>query len=89
MTDSENLAIENSSHTLDLRGLRCPIPAIRALKFLKSNIVTTKLNILVTDSSALQDIPFVLSDLGWASHIVEELAGSAQPTWRLHFPARN
>jgi TusA-related sulfurtransferase len=89
MTDSKNLAIENLSHTLDLRGLRCPLPALRALKFLQSNIVITSLNILVTDSSALQDIPSALSNLGWALCLAEKIDGGAQPSWRLHFAARN
>jgi TusA-related sulfurtransferase len=87
MTDSNNHAIENSSHTLDLRGLRCPIVAIRALKFLKSNSLTTQLNILVTDSSTLQDIPRAILGLGWTAPVIEELVDSVQPTWRLHFAA--
>jgi TusA-related sulfurtransferase len=89
MTCSKNLAIENLSHTLDLRGLRCPLPAIKALKYLKSDIAITSLNILVTDRSAVEDVPLALSGLGWASPIVEKLDNSVLPTWRLYFAARN
>jgi TusA-related sulfurtransferase len=89
MTDSENLAIENSTATLDLRGLRCPIPAIRAQRYIQENMTIRQFIILLTDRSALKDIPNAISSSGWTVVKVEETTVMATLVWRLHLAARH
>ncbi|MFO1128033.1 MAG: sulfurtransferase TusA family protein [Rhodospirillales bacterium] len=43
------------SHTLDARGLACPLPVLRANKWLRSLDAGDELVILVTDPSAPAD----------------------------------
>lgn len=89
MTDSKNLAIENSTTALDLRGLRCPIPAIRARRYVQENLHISQFIILLTDRSALEDIPAAISDMSWDVEKVEETATNAALVWRLHLAARH
>lgn len=89
MTDSKNLAIENSIAVLDLRGLRCPIPAIRTRRYISENSTIRQFFILLTDHSALQDIPAAISDMSWNIKKVEEMSANTTSIWRLHLTARH
>ncbi len=89
MTDFENLAIENSIALLDLRGLSCPIPAIRVRRYVQSNSVISQFIILLTDRAALLDIPAAISDLSWDIEKVEETSANTVLFWRLHLAARH
>lgn len=51
--------------TLDLRGLRCPLPVLRLRKLTESMPTNTIVNVLVTDPAALQDIPAYAEERGW------------------------
>lgn len=44
-----------TSHTLDARGLACPLPVLRANKRLRALAVGDELRVLVTDPSAPAD----------------------------------
>ena len=55
--------------TLDLRGLKCPMPVLRTRRALRSMAVGEQLLVLSTDPLATIDIPHFLSedghDLDW------------------------
>ena len=42
--------------TLDLRGLRCPLPVLKTRKAVKALAPGTEVKILVTDASAPEDM---------------------------------
>ena len=45
----------SSSTTLDVRGLKCPLPVLRANKAMKSRAAGDVLEVLATDPAAPQD----------------------------------
>ena len=47
--------MKNNSHELDLIGLKCPLPVLRANKKLKEFSKNAVVNILVDDPSATED----------------------------------
>ncbi|MDB5658096.1 MAG: response regulator SirA [Cypionkella sp.] len=50
--------------TLDVQGMLCPLPVIRAKKSLKSLNVGETLLVITTDPVALIDIPHMCTQLG-------------------------
>ena len=52
-----NASKEIDQTTLDLRGLKCPLPAIRTQKALQSMTVDQTVLILTTDPLAMIDVP--------------------------------
>ncbi len=50
--------------TLDLRGLKCPLPALRTRKALKSATAGDLLIVECTDPMARIDIPHLLRETG-------------------------
>lgn len=50
--------------TLDLRGLRCPLPLLRLKQALHQQPSASALTVLTTDSGALRDIPAFLRQSG-------------------------
>jgi tRNA 2-thiouridine synthesizing protein A len=50
-----DLGIFMSVTTLDTKGLRCPLPVLRARKSMKSVAVGEVLEVLATDPDSLQD----------------------------------
>lgn len=44
-----------TNQTLDVKGLRCPLPVLRAKKSLKSLVAGDVLEVLATDPSSVQD----------------------------------
>jgi tRNA 2-thiouridine synthesizing protein A len=49
---------------LDLKGLKCPLPALKARKALKSVAVGGTLQVLCTDPMAAIDIPNLIRETG-------------------------
>lgn len=50
--------------TLDLKGLKCPLPALRLRKALEIIPKGTRLYVTVTDPMAVIDIPHALNETG-------------------------
>lgn len=50
--------------TLDLKGLKCPLPALKARKALKSLPPGGELEVLCTDPMAAIDIPNLIRETG-------------------------
>jgi tRNA 2-thiouridine synthesizing protein A len=53
-----------SSRTLDLCGLKCPLPVLRTRKALAGLSVGERLTVLATDPLATIDIPNLVRELG-------------------------
>ncbi len=68
---------------LDLRGLRCPLPVLKARKALKAMAPGTRVTILVTDPSALADFQDFCHVTGHTWQGVEPLANHSVLTLRL------
>ena len=49
---------------LDLAGLKCPLPALKTAKFLKSLAAGTTVTVRCTDPMAVIDIPALLNETG-------------------------
>ncbi|MFG1349523.1 sulfurtransferase TusA family protein [Xanthobacter autotrophicus] len=49
---------------LDLRGLKCPLPALRTRKALKDAAAGTRLVVTCTDPMAVIDIPHLAQETG-------------------------
>ena len=56
---------------LDLSGLKCPLPALRTRKALKSLIPGDRLEVRCTDPLAVIDIPHLVGTTGDLLEIVE------------------
>ncbi len=56
--------------TLDLKGLKCPLPALRVRKALANAEKGTRLYVTVTDPMAVIDIPHALNETG--DRLIEE-----------------
>lgn len=69
--------------TLDLRGLRCPIPVLKARKAFKALEPGTVVTILVTDPSAPNDFQDLCSVTGHDWQGMEALADHSRLTLRL------
>ena len=54
--------------TLDLRGLKCPLPALLAKKALAHLAPGTSLTVLADDPMSVVDIPHMCHDEGHAVH---------------------
>jgi tRNA 2-thiouridine synthesizing protein A len=54
--------------TLDLRGLKCPLPALLAKKALAHLAPGTTLTVLADDPMSVVDIPHMCHDEGHAVH---------------------
>jgi tRNA 2-thiouridine synthesizing protein A len=50
--------------TLDLKGLKCPLPALKTRKALKSAQPGTELEVLCTDPMSAIDIPALVNETG-------------------------
>lgn len=55
---------------LDLKGLKCPLPALRLRKALAQTAKGTRLYVTVTDPMAVIDIPHALNETG--DRLIEE-----------------
>lgn len=51
-------------HTLDLRGLKCPLPAIKTQKALQAMQVNETISIFTTDPLAMIDVPHAVLQSG-------------------------
>jgi tRNA 2-thiouridine synthesizing protein A len=59
-----------NAHLLDLKGLKCPLPALRLRKALAGVPKGTRLYVTVTDPMAVIDIPHALNETG--DRLIEE-----------------
>ena len=50
--------------TLDLKGLKCPLPALKARKALKGMAPGTEVQVLCTDPMSAIDIPNLVRETG-------------------------
>lgn len=64
----------SEARTLDLRGLRCPLPVLRARKVLKGMEPGDALVVMTTDPLAGLDIPAFLAEDGHKLVSVERTA---------------
>lgn len=69
--------------TLDFRGLRCPLPVLKARKAVKAMAAGTQVAILVTDPSAPQDFQDFCNLTGHEWGGMEALADHTRLTLRL------
>lgn len=56
--------MSTADHTLDLMGLKCPLPALKTAKFLKSLPQGQRVRVLCSDPMAVIDIPALLQETG-------------------------
>ena len=70
------------SQSLDLRGLKCPLPVLRTRKALESLAPGAELTVLCTDPMAALDIPHMVQENG------HELVSQAQEGDVLMFVVR-
>lgn len=68
--------------TLDLAGLKCPLPALKTAKALKALAPGARLRVICTDPLAVIDIPALLSETG------DELVGQNAIAGRMTFEIR-
>lgn len=64
--------------TLDLRGLRCPLPLLRLKQALHLRTTSEPLCVLTTDAGALRDIPAFLRQAGHQLDAVSTEAGETR-----------
>lgn len=57
--------------TLDLAGLKCPLPALRTRKALKKLTAGDRLEVLCTDPLSVIDIPNLIRETGDTVEITE------------------
>jgi tRNA 2-thiouridine synthesizing protein A len=57
--------------TLDLSGLRCPLPALKTRKALKSLAPGDRLEVRCTDPLAVIDIPHLVGETGDRLEMIE------------------
>ncbi len=69
--------------TLDLRGLRCPLPVLKARKAVKAMAAGTEVTVLVTDPSAPDDFQDFCTITGHEWLGVEALDDHTRLTLRL------
>jgi tRNA 2-thiouridine synthesizing protein A len=83
MANSTEKSIDLKVDVIDLRGLRCPLPAIRIRKILATAAPSALYDIWVTDISAVHDIPLAVSDMGWKCLSTQAAIDSTHPVWTL------
>lgn len=66
---------ENTLQVLDLRGLKCPMPVLKANKVMKSLSSETQLWLETTDPLAVIDIPTFCNENGHKLLETQELDG--------------
>lgn len=54
----------STQRLLDLKGLKCPLPALKTAKFLKSLAAGEEVVVLCTDPMAVIDIPALINETG-------------------------
>ncbi|MEM1396941.1 MAG: sulfurtransferase TusA family protein [Pseudomonadota bacterium] len=67
--DTDDGSGDAITRTLDARGLRCPMPVIKAEAALRKIAPGSRLNIIVDDPVAVVDIPHFCAEAG---HMVEK-----------------
>lgn len=72
----------SESHTLDAKGLKCPLPVLRARKAMKQVPVGGILEVEATDPSAVQDFEAFCETTG------HELLDSSEAEGTYHFSIR-
>lgn len=65
--------MNNDVHALDLRGLKCPLPALKTAKALRGLAPGAHLSVECTDPLAVIDIPNLLHETG--DILIEQSAG--------------
>lgn len=75
---SEDIIVQS----LDLSGLKCPLPALKTRKALKGVAAGARLEVICTDPLAALDIPNLLRETG------DSLESSAREGERLTFVIR-
>jgi len=61
---------------LDARGLRCPLPVLKARKRLKSMEAGTQLKVIADDPAAVIDVPHFCNEQGHRLESQEEADGA-------------
>ena len=74
--------MSHSNHTLDARGLNCPLPILRAKKAINTMQAGETLEITATDPGSVKDLDAFCSQTG------HELLSSDQADGEFHFRIR-
>ena len=74
--------MSHSNHTLDARGLNCPLPILRAKKAINAMQAGETLEITATDPGSVKDLDAFCSQTG------HELLSSDQADGEFHFRIR-
>ncbi|WGF88194.1 sulfurtransferase TusA family protein [Marinivivus vitaminiproducens] len=64
-----------TAHTLDARGLSCPLPVLRAQRALRALPAGATLTVLATDPASARDMPAYCEAAGHALLASEEEGG--------------
>lgn len=56
--------MNDAGHVLDLIGLKCPLPALKTAKFLKSLPAGQQVTVRCSDPMAVIDIPALIQETG-------------------------
>ncbi len=67
--------MSGDSITVDVMGLRCPIPVHRARKAIQGNPQGTTIRLSGDDPESLHDIPTLLKRLGLDPPVITEIDG--------------
>jgi tRNA 2-thiouridine synthesizing protein A len=70
--------VTSSEATLDLRGLKCPLPALFARRVLERAKPATTLEVLTDDPMAIVDVPHMCRQEGFEVLVEEKTAGGAR-----------
>ncbi len=69
---NDDAALADTSTSLDLRGLKCPLPALRTRKALRGLADGDRLEVSCTDPLSVIDIPHLLRQTGDALDGMDE-----------------
>lgn len=74
--------MQATDHVLDLAGLKCPLPALKTAKFLKSVAAGQSVAVICTDPMSVLDIPNLVRETG------DILENQTEVDGRYHFSIR-
>ena len=73
-----NAATDKARETLDLRGLKCPLPALFAKRALERADAGAEVNLLADDPMAKIDVPHMCRQEGYEVVSQDETASGSQ-----------
>ncbi len=86
MAEDRRAALVGDEVVLDLRGLKCPLPALRTEKAMRSRAPGAAFTVLATDPMAAIDIPHAVNQAG--ARLLETARDGEVLRFRIALPAR-